>query len=171
VRLARKGAGEWRRPVHEVWKIAGRVGELNNPIRHYSHDSVDVMVEKVDRYSGMEAGYRVSRRLARWRKFARSPSPSLTLGQAPRWRSGWPQTAAVSLANLPTSLTIPARNFYKLIISIQMVFFPLFKFIWNYFFRLGVLDGMEGLIHAVMMSGYSMMVRAKILARILARYE
>jgi hypothetical protein len=42
-------------------------------------------------------------RLSRWRKFARSPSPT-------RYRSGWPQTAAVSLANLPTSIASQARN-------------------------------------------------------------
>ncbi len=46
---------------------------------------------------------RVSHLLSRWRKFARSPS-------ATRYRSGWPQTAAVSLANLPTSIVSQVRN-------------------------------------------------------------
>jgi len=36
--------------------------------------------------------------------------PSLSLRASPSLRSGWPQTAAVSLANLPTSLTLAARN-------------------------------------------------------------
>ena len=162
LRLGRKDAGRWERPIHETWMIGERTEELKNPILHYSHQSVDGMAEKLDRYAEIEAEYRISRWLARWRKFARSSSAT-----PPRLRSGsgWPQTAAVSLANLPTSLTFSARNLYISIVYFQLMFFPFAKFIQNYFLRLGVLDGMEGFIHALMMSGHSFLVRAKILTR------
>ena len=65
LRLARKDAGKWERPAHEVWKVGGRVGELKNPIWHYSHQSIDVMVEKLDRYSEIEAKYRSKRQANR----------------------------------------------------------------------------------------------------------
>ena len=58
LRLARKDVGHWIRPVHEVWKTKGETGEFKDPLLHYSHDSVEEMVEKLDRYSGMEAEYR-----------------------------------------------------------------------------------------------------------------
>ncbi|MDZ7586323.1 MAG: glycosyltransferase family 2 protein [Patescibacteria group bacterium] len=117
LRLAKKDAGRWVRPVHEVWKVAGNVGELKNPLLHYSHDSIEGMVEKLDRYSGMEG----------------------------EWRLG-------KLGRLG-----------ELGILIEMVLFPVGKFIQNYIFRLGFLDGMAGFIHAGMMSGHSFLVRAKIL--------
>ena len=58
LRLAKKGVGRWERPVHEVWKINGRVGEFKNAILHYSHDSIGGLVEKLDRYSEIEAEYK-----------------------------------------------------------------------------------------------------------------
>ena len=42
-----------------------------------------------------------------------------------------------------------------------MILFPSGKFIHNYIFRLGFLDGMEGFIHAGMMSGHSFLVRGE----------
>lgn len=122
LRLGRRGAGKWERPVHEVWKVTGRVSELKNPIWHYSHQSVDEMVEKLDRYSQMEAEYR--------------------LGESGR------------LGRLG-----------RLGILGEMAVLPAGKFLQNYFWRLGVLDGMEGLIHALMMTGHSFLVRAKMLSR------
>ena len=34
LRLARHGAGTWKRPVHEIWQIEGSTGQLKNPILH-----------------------------------------------------------------------------------------------------------------------------------------
>ena len=65
LRLARKDAGHWIRPVHEVWKIKGETGEFKNPLLHYSHDSVEEMVEKIDIYSGIEAEYRSKKQVNR----------------------------------------------------------------------------------------------------------
>ncbi|MBI2310003.1 glycosyltransferase family 2 protein [Candidatus Collierbacteria bacterium] len=122
LRLAKKNAGRWVRPVHEVWKVKGETGELKNPLLHYSHEAVEGMVEKLDRYSGMEAGYK-NRQMVRWLEWL-------------KWLN-----------------------------CIRLISFPVGKFVLNYFFRLGFLDGMEGFIHAGMMSGHSFLVRAKLLKR------
>lgn len=44
----------------------------------------------------------------------------------------------------------------------QLIFFPKAKFVQNYFFRLGFLDGVPGLAMAWMMSLHSLMVRIKL---------
>lgn len=70
LRLARKDAGKWVRPVHEVWKINGKTGELKNPLLHYSHQSTVEMLDKIDKYSELEANYRLGK-LGRFGKFGR----------------------------------------------------------------------------------------------------
>ena len=125
LRLARKDVGHWIRPVHEVWKTKGETGEFKNPLLHYSHDSVEEMVEKLDRYSGMEAEYRKNK-MAKMAGMVRM--------------AVW-------------------------IIIFQLIFFPIGKFVQNYILRLGFLNGMEGFIHAGMMSFHSFLVRSKLLAR------
>ena len=118
LRLAKKDAGRWERPVHEVWKITGVTGEFKNPLLHYSHEAVEEMVEKIDIYSAIEAEYRSKKQVNRL--------------------SG-----------------------YQVIT--EMILFPMGKFIQNYILRLGFLDGMEGFIHAGMMSFHSFLMRAKAL--------
>ncbi len=49
----------------------------------------------------------------------------------------------------------------KRIYSWQIIVFPLLKFIYNYIFKMGFLDGVPGLIVAVMMSFHSYLVRSK----------
>ncbi len=44
----------------------------------------------------------------------------------------------------------------------QIIFYPKAKFILNYFFNLGFLDGIEGLVLAIFMSFHSFLVRAKL---------
>ncbi|SRR5258708_1807333 len=44
----------------------------------------------------------------------------------------------------------------------KIIFYPVGKFIYNYFFRLGFLDGTEGFIMAVMMSFHSFLAWTKI---------
>ncbi len=60
VRLARKDFGHWVRPVHEVWQGHGRVGELQNPLLHRSHPTITAFLDKINRYSSLEAEYRHS---------------------------------------------------------------------------------------------------------------
>ena len=44
----------------------------------------------------------------------------------------------------------------------QIIAYPKAKFILNYFLKLGFLDGIEGLVFAIMMSFHSFLVRAKL---------
>lgn len=129
LRLARKDAGKWVRPVHEVWRVEGVVGTLREPILHYSHQTVDEMLEKLDWYSNLESEYR------------KSVTQKMYYNQS-------------------------GRNDYNTFLIISLMLFPIGKFIQNYFFRLGFFDGMQGFIHAAMMSFHSFSVRAKMLSRI-----
>lgn len=50
----------------------------------------------------------------------------------------------------------------KKVNSVSIVIFPFGKFIYNYFFRLGILDGIPGLIVAVFMSFHSFLAKGKL---------
>lgn len=130
LRLARKDAGKWVRPVHEVWRVEGVVGTLREPILHYSHQTIDGMIEKIDAYSTVEAAYKCSHQ-----KQKTDCHGSVRRGLAMTFITG------------------------------LLIIFPLGKFVQNYVLRLGFLDGMQGFIHAAMMSFHSFLVRAKILSR------
>jgi len=61
--------------------------------------------------------------------------------------------------------SIRAEEMHKLkkkVYVYQIPFYPLGKFLYNYFFRLGFLDGLPGFIIAVMMSFHSFLVRGKL---------
>lgn len=58
IRLAKKNAGSWKRPVHEVWDVHGTVGELQNPLFHTPHDSIAGFLDKINTYSTIEADFR-----------------------------------------------------------------------------------------------------------------
>lgn len=134
VKLARKDSGRWERPVHEIWKIKGKVGELKNPIYHY-HNSVEEMIERIDRYSSMEAEFRKNTLLRHY------PLKAVPFGRA----------GIVRLL--------------KVRITMELTLYPLLKFVYNYIFRLGFLDGMEGFILAGLMSFHAFLVRSKQLER------
>jgi len=57
LRLARKGAGKWERPVHEIWKIKGRTEQLTSPILHNAHENLTVFINKINNYSTLNAFY------------------------------------------------------------------------------------------------------------------
>lgn len=61
--------------------------------------------------------------------------------------------------------TIRAKELYENQIKVRthdIIFYPLGKFILNYFFKFGILDGIEGLVFAIMMSFHSFLVRSKL---------
>ncbi|MFH2019057.1 MAG: glycosyltransferase family 2 protein [bacterium] len=58
IRLARRDFGLWQRPVHECWVGEGRVGELKNPLHHNPHKTISNFLEKINKYSTIEANYR-----------------------------------------------------------------------------------------------------------------
>jgi len=112
LRLARKGKGEWQREVHEIWEIKDEIGELKNPLLHYSHPTISEFLEHVNFHSSLHA--QVLKK--------EGVKPSL----------------------------------------FQIIFYPKAKFIQNYIFRLGFLDGTPGIIVALMMSFHSFLARAKL---------
>lgn len=105
LRLAKKGAGVWRRRVHEAWEVKGKIGELKYPLLHYPHQTINEFVKDIDFFSTLHAG-----------ELAKEGKKS---------------------------------NLFKII------FYPVGKFLKNYFLLFGFLDGIEGLIVALMMSFHS----------------
>ena len=57
VRLAKKDAGHWIRPVHEVWDVKDETKTLTHPLTHYSGTSVTQFVSKLDSYTDRNAAY------------------------------------------------------------------------------------------------------------------
>lgn len=111
VRFAKKTAGLWVRPVHEVWEIHGSVGQLQHVLTHVPHISIESFIEKLNRYTTIEAEHRKS-------------------------------------TGMRFSL-------------LQLLCFPLAKFIQNYALKGGFIDGFPGLAMAYMMSLHSLIVRVK----------
>jgi glycosyltransferase involved in cell wall biosynthesis len=57
LRLAKKDAGRWVRPVHEVWDIKGKTSALTQPLLHYPHPDVAQFLSDIDSYSTVNANY------------------------------------------------------------------------------------------------------------------
>lgn len=57
LRLAKKDAGKWIRPVHETWNVQGTVGTLCNPLLHFPHSDVAQFIDEINRYSTLNAKY------------------------------------------------------------------------------------------------------------------
>lgn len=55
LRFAKKTAGKWVRPVHEVWQIMGTTETLEHSLLHYPHPDVAQFIEEINRYSTLNA--------------------------------------------------------------------------------------------------------------------
>lgn len=55
IRLAKKTAGEFIRPVHEFWQVRGRVGELRHPLLHLRGDLVTPFIDRIILYGPIDA--------------------------------------------------------------------------------------------------------------------
>ncbi len=112
IRLARKSYGQWERPVHEIWKGAGKVGTLQHPLLHNPHPTISSFLDKINRYSTLDALYRYSQghKCSLW----------------------------------------------------KIAVYPITKFKFNYLVRRGFLDGVPGLIMAMMMSYHSYLTWTKL---------
>ncbi len=53
LRLARKESGEWQGRVHEIWSVEGELGELENPILHYPHQTVSEFLHDINLYTDL----------------------------------------------------------------------------------------------------------------------
>lgn len=72
LRLAKREAGRWIRPVHEIWQIKGKVGELKNPLSHYPHQTMKEFLEDVNFYTTLNAKvfYKEGVRVSWWQIIA-----------------------------------------------------------------------------------------------------
>ncbi len=55
VRLARRNAGKFIRPVHEIWKINGRVGELQSPLYHIKDHFISEFIGRMSHYGQIDS--------------------------------------------------------------------------------------------------------------------
>lgn len=55
LRLARRDAGKWIRPVHEVWDVRGPTKTLMHPLKHFPHPDVAQFISEINRYSSINA--------------------------------------------------------------------------------------------------------------------
>jgi glycosyltransferase involved in cell wall biosynthesis len=55
LRLARKGAGRWKRAVHEYWDISGKCRSLKSPLFHYPHPTLREFVSEINLFSTIHA--------------------------------------------------------------------------------------------------------------------
>ena len=55
LRLARKDAGKFVRPVHEVWRVTGRVGEIRSPLYHIKDHFVSEFLGRIIQYGQLDA--------------------------------------------------------------------------------------------------------------------
>ncbi len=58
LRLARKDAGVWKRPVHEYWDVEKHTDILRSPLHHNPHASISSFLEKIMLYTSIESEYR-----------------------------------------------------------------------------------------------------------------
>jgi len=72
LRLGKKSTGKWERPVHEVWKIKGKIGILKNSLLHYPHQTVAEFVKDINFYTDLNAKvfYQQGVKVSFWQIFA-----------------------------------------------------------------------------------------------------
>jgi len=113
LRLFRNGRGFIEsRKVHERVEVKGSVGRLGSPLIHYTYESIEQFVRKMDIYSSLAA----------------------------------------------EDMREQGRRFSCL----RMLAAPPFTFLKMYLFRLGVMDGLHGLVLAILYSYYSFLKYAKL---------
>lgn len=56
LRVAKKGFGKWERIVHEVWRVKGKIGNLNGELIHYTAGNLNEVIAKTNFYSTLHAG-------------------------------------------------------------------------------------------------------------------
>lgn len=55
IRLGKRSAGSFSRPVHEVWRINGSVGELKQPLIHERGELVSPFIDRMVLYGPIDA--------------------------------------------------------------------------------------------------------------------
>jgi glycosyltransferase involved in cell wall biosynthesis len=75
VRLQRRGKSTWGRDVHELAVVSGQLGSLREPIVHHSHADVAGFVDKLNRYTTIEASRNTRSSLSLAVRAALEPGP------------------------------------------------------------------------------------------------
>lgn len=87
IRLFQRGSGRWDGDVHEVLRIAGRVGELDGWLEHETLPDLASFLAKMERYTTLEARHRVAEGVSpQWRD--RWISPLIETGRRLIWKAG-----------------------------------------------------------------------------------
>lgn len=55
LRLANKSSGKWKRGVHEIWEINGKIGHLAFPIYHYAHKNFKEFFDQITKFSNLHS--------------------------------------------------------------------------------------------------------------------
>lgn len=55
LRLAKKSAGTWQRPVHEFWHIKGQTSTLTHPLLHQRNLSFSQFIDRLNHYTDLDA--------------------------------------------------------------------------------------------------------------------
>lgn len=55
VRLGKVSSGKWKRMIHEIWNIKGKIGELKSPLIHNTATYLRDYITKIDFYSSLHA--------------------------------------------------------------------------------------------------------------------
>jgi len=55
IRLVKKNSGKWTGKVHEEYQPSGSVGQLNNYLNHYPHQTIKEFIDKINFYSSIRA--------------------------------------------------------------------------------------------------------------------
>lgn len=102
LRLARKDAGKWVRPVHEVWQVKEPVDELVHPLLHRPHPNVAQFLDEINRYSTLSAHYLYSQgvKVSWWQIIA---YPKIKFFQNYFWRMGFLDGTAGAIVALMMS--------------------------------------------------------------------
>lgn len=111
-RLMKKGSGEWKGSVHEIFMSTGKSKTLKGFINHYPHQTIITFLHSINDYSSKRAE----------------------------------ELNAMGVKQNPLSIFL----------------FPLGKFLYTYFIKLGFLDGPSGFVYCLMMSFHSFLVRGKL---------
>jgi hypothetical protein len=88
VRLFRRGSGRWVGDVHEVYKVAGRVGRIDDWLEHRTIPDLHTLLAKIHRYTTLEAAARVAAGKPP-RLFARWTQPTREIFRRLIWKHGW----------------------------------------------------------------------------------
>lgn len=55
IRLARRGSGKWTRIVDELWEVSGKTETFNNPLLHYSHQTLTEFLTSINERSTLNS--------------------------------------------------------------------------------------------------------------------